>query len=479
MTTALPQIKRRIFFYISALAFFIIAPFLILYSLGYSFDIKRKTVEETGGIFIKTNVVGFTASMNNGAVQKSSLLTHGILLSNLTPGQYRLRIEKDGYQSWEKIISVTRFSVREIRDIILLPAPLPRETMTPWSNEERLEHAFVSPAMRYAGLELKNKRTGRRTLAFLKPSENKITAHVPLSEPAQEILWNSEETAALLVSGEQTREYKFITLSGASLPQKSFLEKPVLVSDAKTTLRITQKDIQKIRFGNEEGSFIVLTRAATLLFWNTATTSARILADGVEEFETLGDNIFFIAKNGFAARHSLRDNKTATLGRQGYALAGGLTQTLQTKRGDLFFKDGAGGLFFSSRDGTQEFTLLETGVRDMAPDNAEKKLFFLKQNAIGIMHLEDNPYQPFEKRGDTAILFQSNDTAFLNAAWYADGAHIFLNTSSGIFLLDTDTRSGPRIAELDPKPAKEIFWSHEEKKLYLIRDAGMETIALE
>lgn len=476
---ALPKTRRRIFFYVSALAFFAIAPFLILYSLGYTIDIRRKTVKETGGIFVKTNQSGFTVSLNNGAIQKSSLLTRGLLLSNLTPGQYRIRIEKDGYRPWEKIISVTQLSVREIRDIILLPDPLPKETITPWGNEEQLGRAFVSPKTRYAAFELTHRRTERRSFALFEPSKNKIAARLPLSEPAQEVIWNNEETAALLVNGEQKREYRRLTLSGTLPAQTPLFEKPIMVSGAAAASRITQKDIKKIRFGNEENSFVMLTRTATLLFWDAATTSARVLADGVEEFEALGDDVFFIAKNGFAARESLRDSATATLGRKGYALSGGPIQTVQTKRGDLFFKDGAGGLFFSSREGTGEFTLLETGVRGIALDAAEQKLFFLKQNAIGLLHLEDNPYQPFEKRSDMTILFQSNDTAFLSAAWYTDGAHIFLNTASGVFLLDTDIREGPRIAELDAKPAETIFWNPNEKKLYLIRETGIEIITID
>lgn len=476
---ALPKTRRRIFFYTSALIFLAAAPFFVLYSLGYTFDVKRGTVEETGGIFVKTNQSGFTISLNNGAIQKSSLLTRGLLLSNLAPGQYSFRVEKEGYRSWEKIVSVTRFSVREIRDIILLPDPLIKEVITPWSNEEQLEQTFVSPKTHYAAFELKHKRTGRRTLVFFEPSANKITTRVPISEPMQEVLWNSEETAVLLVSGVQKREYTLITLSGALPAETPIFKKPITISDTAATPRITQKDIKKVRFGNETAGFVVLTSTNTLLFWDAATTSAKVLADGVEEFETLRNDVFFVAKNGFAARYSLRGNATVTLGRKGYALSGGPIQTLQTKRGDLFFKDGAGGLFFSSREGTGEFTLLETGVRDVTLDGAEKKLFFLKQNAVGLMHLEDTAYQPFEKRGNIATLFQSNDTAFLNAAWYTDGAHIFLNTASGVFLLDTDIREGPHIAELDLKPATTMFWNQDEKKLYLIRDTGIETIAIE
>lgn len=476
---AIPKIRRRIFFYVSALAFFAIAPFLVLYSLGYAFDIKRKTVEETGGIFVKTNQTGFTVSLNGGAIQKSSLLTRGLLVSNLTPGQYRFRAEKEGYRPWEKIVSVTQFGVREIRNIILLPDPLTKEAANLWSAEEHLEHISVSPKAQYAAFELKHRNTGRRTLLLFKPSENKIAAQFPLSGPAQEILWNGAETAVLLITAEkQTREYAFIALSGA-LPRKTNLfENPATIFGT-TTPRVTHNNIKKIRFGGEDNAFVVLTRADALLFFDVATARARILAEDIEEFEMLDTEAFFVAKNGFAARTSLADNATVTVGRKGYALSGAPIQALQTERGDLFFQDGAGGLFFSSRNGTGEFALMETGIRGIALDGEEKKLFFLKQNAIGIMHLEDNPYQPFEKRGDKTILFQSNDTTFLDGIWHTeDNAHIILNTSSGVFLLDSDNRGDPHIAELDAQPARKIFWDPKGGNLRLVGDTTVETITM-
>lgn len=478
--TALPKTRRRIFFYASALAFLAIAPFLVLYSLGYVVNIQQGGVEKTGGIFVKTNQSGFTVILNSGAIQKSSLITRGLLLGNLTPGQYGIRIEKEGYQPWEKIVAVTQFSVREIRDIILLPDPLEINKTAVWNSEDNLERVFLSPKTNYAALELKNKHTGSTSVLFFKTSENKITVRFPVSGAIQEIIWNGAEDAVLLAAGEHAREYKRLALSNIPLAPTPIFEKTITVLENTATRRVTQADIKKIKFGNNTNDFIMLTNANSLLFWNAATTSATLLADGAEEFETIGDNIFFVAKNGFAALKSLSNNTTINLGRMGYAIAGTPIKTLQTGRDDLFFKDGAGGLFFSSRGGTQEFNLLETEVRDIALDGTAKKIFFLKQNAIGIFHLEDNPYQPFEKRGDTEIVFQSNDTEFLDAAWYGrDNAHIILNTASGVFLLDTDTRGGPRIAELDSRPAKKIFWNQNERKIYLIRNTGIETIAIE
>lgn len=478
--TALPKIRRRIFFYASLAAFIVIAPFLILYSLGYTFDIRQRIVKETGGIFIKTNQAGFTVSLNNGAIEKSTILARGLLLGNLLPGQYHLHIKKDGYQSWEKVVLVTQFNVREIRDIILLPDPLIQETAALWNEEENFERAFISPTAQYAAISLRNKTTKKQSLLFFKTSENKIMARLPIPATVKEITWNTEENMVLLKVVGQKTEYTLIVLSDAPPRQTTILKKSITISD-NTARRIIPADIQKIKFGNEPNGFVILTDTGTLLSWNTATTSTTLLTEGVEEFEILGEEVFFIAKNGFAARQSLRNPATTVnLGRKGFALSENPIKIIRSHNGDIFLQDGADGLFFLPRGDNKEFKLLETGVQDIALTDKEEKLFFRKQNAIGVFYLENNPYQPFEKRGEQRILFESRDTTFLDADWYAeDDAHIILNTSSGVFLLDTDTRSSPRIVELDAKPAKKIFWNQNEKKLYLIQDAGIEMLAIE
>lgn len=513
--TALPKIRRRIFFYASLAAFVVIAPFLILYSLGYTLDMRQRTVKETGGIFIKTNQAGFTVSLNpismntpqategkktlpwpltlwttdgwqnsngasNGAIEKSTILARGLLLGNLLPGQYRLHIKKDGHQSWKRIVSVTQFNVREIRDIILLPDPLIQETTALWNEEENFERAFVSPAAQYAAISIRNKTTKKQSLLFFKTSENKITARLPMPAIVEEITWNTEENMALLKTAGQKTEYTLVVLSDAPPRQTTILKKSITVSD-NAARRITPTDIQKIKFGNEPNDFVILTDTGTLLSWNTATTSAALLTEGVKEFEILGEEVFFIAKNGFAARQSLRDPATTVnLGRKGFAFSEDSIKIIRSHNSDIFLKDGADGLFFLPRGDNEEFELLETGVEDIALADKEEKLFFRKQNAIGVFHLEENRYQPFEKRGEKTILFESRDTTFLDADWYTeDDAHIILNTSSGVFLLDVDTRGGPRIVELDAKPAKKIFWNQDEKKLYLIRDAAIEALTIE
>src|SRR3989344_4787117 len=93
--------KRRMLFYLSALVFFILAPILILYSLGYNVDFQTGRFLRTGGIFLKASPGGFSVLLNGNPVREIGLLSSGALLVNLRPDLYVVRIEKKGYRPWQ------------------------------------------------------------------------------------------------------------------------------------------------------------------------------------------------------------------------------------------------------------------------------------------------------------------------------------------------------------------------------------------
>ena len=119
---AFTKSKRRIIFYLSVLIFLIITPAVILYSLGYYYNLKNQTLIKTGGIFLKSsNASGYQIFLNNNFAKETSFITSGALLGNLDEKEYAVEIKKDGFLSWSKTVKVEKEIVTEIRNILLLP----------------------------------------------------------------------------------------------------------------------------------------------------------------------------------------------------------------------------------------------------------------------------------------------------------------------------------------------------------------------
>lgn len=105
--------------------FFIISPLVILYTIGYRYDLTTGIVRETG--VLSVDVEPDDAKIFLDAVEIKKRIP--IRLTDLIPGTYQLSIQKDSYHAWNKEILVESKQTTYIRDITLF-------------RKENLEQAF-------------------------------------------------------------------------------------------------------------------------------------------------------------------------------------------------------------------------------------------------------------------------------------------------------------------------------------------------
>ncbi|MDD3386536.1 MAG: hypothetical protein PHU17_01865 [Candidatus Pacebacteria bacterium] len=116
---------RTILFILMSTIFLFVAPSVIMYSQGYRFDIKKFQFVETGGIYIKATPDEVNLYINNEYINKTSFFTKDILIQNLIPNNYDLKIEKEGYFSWEKNLPIEEKTVTEAKHITLFKKDIP------------------------------------------------------------------------------------------------------------------------------------------------------------------------------------------------------------------------------------------------------------------------------------------------------------------------------------------------------------------
>src|SRR3989339_788764 len=106
---------KNIFSLISTLFFIASATILIFTAKGYIYNINGKKLEKTGMIVANSEPKGALLYLND-QLQNVTNTT----LSNLIPENYHLKIQKEGYTSWEKDIKVEENVVIQI-DARLFP----------------------------------------------------------------------------------------------------------------------------------------------------------------------------------------------------------------------------------------------------------------------------------------------------------------------------------------------------------------------
>ncbi len=94
--------QRRIIYLIFIAFFLITLPIIILYANGYKYNFKKNNLQKTGAIFLESKPKDVKVFLNNNEIKEKI----PILIKNLTPSEYNLKIIKNGFTTWNKEIKV-------------------------------------------------------------------------------------------------------------------------------------------------------------------------------------------------------------------------------------------------------------------------------------------------------------------------------------------------------------------------------------
>lgn len=115
--------KRSWFRIFLSVVFVVATPLLILYASGYRLDDAFK-IASTGGIFVSAPQSGTAIYIDGELIRKTSAFQKNAFVQNLRPGEYNISVSKDGYQGWEKRLSVFPETVTEGHSFLLKTLPV-------------------------------------------------------------------------------------------------------------------------------------------------------------------------------------------------------------------------------------------------------------------------------------------------------------------------------------------------------------------
>ena len=135
------QKYRRSLFISFLLIFFVLAPVLILHSQGYRFDFQNKKIIRTGGFYFEVLPKQASIYLNDSFLRKTDFFFNSVLIENLLPKKYNVKITEDNYITWEKNLEIKEKEVTEAKNITLFPQDF---DFTIISNE--VKNFWVSPS---------------------------------------------------------------------------------------------------------------------------------------------------------------------------------------------------------------------------------------------------------------------------------------------------------------------------------------------
>jgi len=124
-------------------SFFVISPVVILYTAGFRYDVDQHQIKMTGVLSIDVKPRNALIWINNILVDKKI----PIRLTNRAPGTYHLKIESQGYKTWEKDITISSNQTTYIRDITLFKDAQPVRENVDLSGVEKLYSSSNHPVI--------------------------------------------------------------------------------------------------------------------------------------------------------------------------------------------------------------------------------------------------------------------------------------------------------------------------------------------
>lgn len=112
---------RRILFLCFLTAFLIAAPLTVLYTAGYRYSFSAGRIVQTGILSISSVPKGSSILIDDDTIRQ----TTPSVVKNVLPGEHPVRVEKDGYSSWTKTLSVSSRETTFADDVILFLTDAP------------------------------------------------------------------------------------------------------------------------------------------------------------------------------------------------------------------------------------------------------------------------------------------------------------------------------------------------------------------
>lgn len=245
LATSMSLRSRRIIYLTFILIFLLITPTIILYTAGYRYNFQKHRIQKTGILILKSRPEGAKIFLNN----KLNQLTTPARIANLLPDDYLIKIEKDGFYSWQKTLPVQSRLTTFAENILLFKKTMPAQIVD--GNIEFLSLAPNKQKLIYlqkqdTGQEiwLLDDKTSKKSLLYrssdnqtLKPEWNRdgrqilITVRDNVLKTPKYIVLDSERGGAVVYSNLsdfyfEFKDVKSNFINAPSLDDASLIDSP-------------------------------------------------------------------------------------------------------------------------------------------------------------------------------------------------------------------------------------------------------------
>ncbi len=414
--------KRRLFFWIAVAIFVLVAPLIISYAGGYRYDFQKNEITQTGAIVIDSKPEKAKIILNEKELKKE---TPGAIKGLFPSRNYEVSLQKDGYQSWQKVLSVEPEKIVSLDNIFLFPKELsPR----PIIENRRLSFFSISPEEKLVLFIDEAEQ-----INIFKKEENTI---IPIefndfikTTSLDNVLWSKN----LLVFSRKTKIgnfwYLFNTSQKRLVNLTSLYERDLILRTSSTKPLSSIFNPEEVKF-IEEDKTLLFRNGENIISLNIEDRKMNLILDEAPIAIEVEDNNFFTVDKKLKLKK--------------YNLEGSILE---------------------------EWPNLKFTPKKMRISPDGKKMLYFHNYAVGVLWFKDVKGGEERKKGETDLIFQS-PKLIKNVWWHYSSEYLIVNNSE-LMSVEIDGRGGVyNKAKWLKKDIIQIIYNSDKKSIWLLKKDG-------
>ncbi|MFQ6050010.1 MAG: hypothetical protein ACE5J0_03200 [Candidatus Paceibacterales bacterium] len=411
---------RKILLFVFLIIFLFTAPTLTFYLQGYRFDFERKSLTQTGGLFLKVIPKQAEIYLDGKLAKKTDFFFGSALIENLLPKKYHIKVKKEGYFSWEKDLEIKEKEVTEAKNLVLFPKNPNFNILT-----KEAKNSWFSSDGKKIILE---ERNGEFWALKLYDLDRNVKSHL-LKE--DDISKKGVELFNLKFSGNG----KEIFLEVGTEEQLKYFtleidRTPPLLKETKEPLS-PLKDIVAYQTLNNETYYL--------------------------------DNLGYLSKtdSSFSIKEKITELPFPLKQETGYEL--------NIYPEFIFLQEGQ--ILYLFNSDSKLFEKFFEGIRSSKISPDLKKLVYFSESEIWVLFLKEKMGRPKRKVGESIFLVRLSEK--IKDVFWLNSNYLIFNAGDIIKIVEIDDRDKVNIIDLAEFKNPEIFFNKEDKKLYILTNGSL------
>lgn len=446
---------RKVFFYIFTAIYVVACPLTILYALGYLYSPGAETgLVRTGLIYLSTAPQGAAVYLGAKRVARKT----PVVLRNLMPGDYSVRIHLNGFKSWSETLPVEAEKATALDRILLLPQSLKREVL--WDQPCETFASFEGGALLFLS---RGPRVEDHFFYDLKEAAVRpLVQYLPHLKGGR------------VVAMEGVRDSPFCLLRISFVGTEKFLwfeprDPRVAPQDISSLFMEIPEQVQ---WDPRDKNRIFAFRQNYLHRIDLATQSVypRVV-EGVKGFALHNRLLYVLTEDSKVVRYDYEAKagevllEDADLARSLFT-EGRLFQMRILPREIMILLSDRGALLGSRLP----YRYAPEGIEGMQYDPSTERLLVWKKGELGILDFAKPLWNDdfFEKGPRLTWAYRRGDR-IEQAFWVYEGSHIVFRDRAGVYLLELETYGKPHLnLLLEVKAKSPIHYSEATGKIYYL-----------